>query len=169
MSVSQPLLWGILFYSALRGRLQNAWFPEQGRLSTSSPAVLANLVKGKSAGMSPTSTGWRWSLFRIHKAHKSWAAFPRWILIHKSSHVLAFCGNILFASLVRSKKQDFHWTLTVCSTWMWTKPTHCSVVFGNKPFSGTSCWRESFLSFLCNSQLPTSSDSGTICLWFRYT
>lgn len=46
MPVSQPLLWGILFYSALIGRLQSARFPEQGKPSTSSPAILANLVKG---------------------------------------------------------------------------------------------------------------------------
>lgn len=44
MPASQPLL-RVLFCSALLGRSQSAHFPEQGRPSTSSPAISANLVK----------------------------------------------------------------------------------------------------------------------------
>ena len=166
MPVSQPLLW-VLFCSALLCRLWSAHFPERGRPSTSSPVILANLVKGRSASTSSTSNGWRWILFRIHKIHRSWAGFARSITLDINSEitygvwlfVVIFCLH----RLDRSKRQDFQWALRVCSIWMWTKPIHCSAMFENKVLSCAVAEGNAIFHFSARHDSPSWS-----CLWFRY-
>lgn len=166
MPASQPLLW-VLFCSALLGRPQSARFPEQGRPSTSSPAISANLVKEKSASMLPTCNGWRWILFRIRKIHRSWAGFARSITIDINSKITYGVWLFVFMCylypLVRSKRQDFHWALHVFSIWKQTKPIHCSAIFKNKLSSGAVAEGNAIFHFSAPHDSPSPS-----CLWFRY-
>lgn len=170
MPASQPLL-GVLFCSALPGWLQSARFPEQGRPSTSSPAILAVSVpsqqsKGRSASMSPTSNGWRWILFRICKIYRSWAGFERSITMDSNSkityEVWLFVVMCCLHPLVRSKRQDFHWALHVRFIWTWTKPIHCSAIFENKLLSGAVAVGNAIFHF----SAPPDKLSPR-CLWFR--